>query len=1036
MPPRGNGANPWPPIPAAPECRILKDEVPLPENHNDGYFPGQFPGKDEQMFIVMNYLEGVSYIPDEFIERETESFYKSLGIDDSYFKTETVENVANNILSLYAAKVHSFSRKKVLDICFATESQNHAVFFDSTEPGVSVLSGARYEQLMDTKYLDGSTPKRSWRLESFRSRVYKLRCYFLYLCEFANPTPLEGETDLDVISDKTFLEKVTPNTRRIYQEIINSVVRVTGPVIKMVPIKREMRLVIGFKQGTTMGLFSALSDLYHHHGCTSLRKYVEHFSNGVTIICIYLASTPDPECKFNFPPIEVCIEQIVREVSLLNCIPQNLFQAHFMSGKLSLQESIYAHCVCHFVGHFLNRFGSELGILSTFLDPANTAHAELMSNLKRRFSHETFNADYIFKCVKEHPALIHALYLSFASKHYIQPRRKGASILKQSFTSSQLLKGDPVLTEEELNAKITTSVRNEDQERVMKFFITFNKHVLKTNFYTPTKVALSFRICPSFLPAKDYPQPLFGMFMVLGSEFRGFHLRFRDIARGGIRIVKSRNEEVYTLNSRSVFDENYNLANTQNRKNKDIPEGGAKGVILLDANHQDKEVYAFEKYIDAILDLVVVGDVPGIKEPLVDYYKKPETLFMGPDENTAGLVDWATTHAKRRKAPFWKSFFTGKSASLGGMPHDIYGMTSLGVREYVLGIYNKLGIDQRKMLKLQTGGPDGDLGSNEILLSSEKYGAIVDGSGVIVDPKGLNRDELERLATKRLMVSNFDVTLLSEVGYRVLLDDVNLRLPDGEIVPNGTIFRNTFHLRSKLLFDIFVPCGGRPESINLSNVGKLIGDGECTIPYIVEGANLFISQDAKLRLEEAGAILIKDASANKGGVTSSSMEVLASLAFTDAEFTTNMCVIDGITPSFYTSYVKAVQDTIRENARLEFEALWHEKRVTGKKFSVLSDELSMAIIKLDEEIRETDLWKNLSLRRSVIKEALPACLINTVGLEVLLKRVPVNYTKAIFGSYLASRFIYEYGANSNQFSFFNLWASYYSEILPLQFNKF
>lgn len=133
-----------------------------------------------------------------------------------------------------------------------------------------------------------------------------------------------------------------------------------------------------------------------------------------------------------------------------------------------------------------------------------------------------------------------------------------------------------------------------------------------------------------------------------------------------------------------------------------------------------------------------------------------------------------------------------------------------------------------------------------------------------------------------------------------------------------------------------------------------------------------------------------------------------------------MCVIDGITPSFYTSYVKAVQDTIRENARLEFEALWRENRVTGKKFSVLSDELSMAIIKLDEEIRETDLWKNLALRRSVIKEALPACLVNTVGLEALLKRVPINYMKAIFGSYLASRFIYEYGANSNQFSFFSL----------------
>ena len=72
-------------------------------------------------------------------------------------------------------------------------------------------------------------------------------------------------------------------------------------------------------------------------------------------------------------------------------------------------------------------------------------------------------------------------------------------------------------------------------------------------------------------------------FLVISSEFRGFHLRFRDIARGGIRIVKVRNNEAYNINARSLFDENYNLANTQQRKNKDIPEGGAKGVILLDA---------------------------------------------------------------------------------------------------------------------------------------------------------------------------------------------------------------------------------------------------------------------------------------------------------------------------------------------------------------------------------------------------------------------------------------------------------------------
>merc|ERR1712137_1277678 len=124
-------------------------------------------------------------------------------------------------------------------------------------------------------------------------------------------------------------------------------------------------------------------------------------------------------------------------------------------------------------------------------------------------------------------------------------------------------------------------------------------------------------------------------------------------------------------------------------------------------------------------------------------------------------------------------------------------------------------------------------------------------------------------------------------------------------------------------YDSFVPCGGRPESIDLSTANKLIVDGKSVIPYIVEGANLFITQDAKLRLEKAGCILYKDASANKGGVTSSSLEVLASLAFDDEGFFKNMCISgDGKVPEFYTSYVKEVQEIIKNNARLEFEALW------------------------------------------------------------------------------------------------------------------
>ena len=61
----------------------------------------------------------------------------------------------------------------------------------------------------------------------------------------------------------------------------------------------------------------------------------------------------------------------------------------------------------------------------------------------------------------------------------------------------------------------------------------------------------------------------------------------------------------------------------------------------------------------SILDLLIPGQSPGIKERLVDLYNKPEILFFGPDgahirvilsfwclcvhfpEGTADMMDWA-----------------------------------------------------------------------------------------------------------------------------------------------------------------------------------------------------------------------------------------------------------------------------------------------------------------------------------------------------------------------------------------------------------
>ena len=56
-------------------------------------------------------------------------------------------------------------------------------------------------------------------------------------------------------------------------------------------------------------------------------------------------------------------------------------------------------------------------------------------------------------------------------------------------------------------------------------------------------------------------------------------------------------------------------------------------------------------------------------------------------------------------------------------------------------------------------------------------------------------------------------------------------------------------------------------------------------------------------LEEAGAILYKDVSTNKGGVTSSSLEVLAGLAIEDQIFKRHMSCTPNSIPKFYQEYV-------------------------------------------------------------------------------------------------------------------------------------
>lgn len=312
-------------------------------------------------------INSTAWVPEHLVDEQISWFYNDLGIDDVYFELESVDAIASIVTSLYAAKVAAFARAdQKQEVRLDMEAADHAIYIDTSEPGISNVGGPNYELRLESKYLDNSALNAIYRVETFRSpgnlsdtEKSTMRCYFVYQCQFVDPNASENETRLEYIGDRMFLTKATANTKQIYEEIIKLAVKRTGPVIEVFDVEnsKEKRLIVAFRRRTAAGLFSALSDLYHYYGVTSSRKYVEQFSNGVCVMCVYLKPASNLAEAARYPPLDQSIHQITKEISLLYCIPKNKFQELFVSGRLSLQETIYGHCLCVFVQHFLNRLG-------------------------------------------------------------------------------------------------------------------------------------------------------------------------------------------------------------------------------------------------------------------------------------------------------------------------------------------------------------------------------------------------------------------------------------------------------------------------------------------------------------------------------------------------------------------------------------------------------------------------------------------------------------------------------------------------------
>lgn len=70
-----------------------------------GYTTPVFVGKQAQRTKVHETVAAKGFIPRELVKNEVAWFYDNLGIDDTYFRNESVEVISDHIIALFGAKV-------------------------------------------------------------------------------------------------------------------------------------------------------------------------------------------------------------------------------------------------------------------------------------------------------------------------------------------------------------------------------------------------------------------------------------------------------------------------------------------------------------------------------------------------------------------------------------------------------------------------------------------------------------------------------------------------------------------------------------------------------------------------------------------------------------------------------------------------------------------------------------------------------------------------------------------------------------------
>jgi glutamate dehydrogenase len=372
-----------------------------------------------------------------------------------------------------------------------------------------------------------------------------------------------------------------------------------------------------------------------------------------------------------------------------------------------------------------------------------------------------FDLGYIASALINHPAIAHELVRLFRTRFYLARKLSGDDLQNMQRKLEQAI----------LGALDGVAVLNED--RILRRYLNLIQATLRSNFYQSdadgnAKAYFSFKFDPRAIADIPRPVPKFEIF-VYCPRVEGVHLRFGDVARGGLRW--SDREEDYRT-------EVLGLVKAQQVKNAVIVPMGAKGGFIprrMPAGASRDEVQAegiacYRIFISGLLDVTDnLKDGAVLPAPNVVRHDGDDPyLVVAADKGTATFSDIANGIAQ--DYGFWlgDAFASGGSA---GYDHKGMGITARGGWVSVQRHFRERGIDVQKQSVTVIGIGDmaGDVFGNGLLLSEQlQLVAAFNHQHIFIDPHPdpaqsfAERQRLFRLP--RSSWADYDASLISEGG--------------------------------------------------------------------------------------------------------------------------------------------------------------------------------------------------------------------------------------------------------------------------------